>query len=389
MAYIAGDNVITSLGFSTAENIKKVSENVCGITRSNDKRISRVPVHVSLVDSDRLEEEFGKIPSRKEYTRLEKLTILSIRDALVQSGVDGSDERTGIIFSTTKGNIDLLDSVMAKRYEDHRIHLWSAAKEIQKYIGNPNIPIIISNACISGSLAILVGQRLINSGKFDHVIIAGADIMSEFIVSGFQSFQAVSEEPCKPFDKNRNGITIGEGAGTIVLTAHPPTGKKNSRITVMGGGTSNDANHISGPSRTGDGLYLAINMALADAGLQAEEIDYISAHGTGTGYNDEMEAKAIAWASLEKKPVKSFKGCIGHTLGAAGIIESVYAIESLTRNLLFPSMGFEKLGVTKELNVIENLHKASLQHCIKLASGFGGCNAAVIYRKESPGENTR
>jgi len=382
MVYIAGDNVITSLGFSTAENIRKISENVCGITRSDDKRISRTPVPVALVDSDRLEKEFAKIPSKKQYTRLEKLAILSIRDALLGSGVDPSDKRTGIIFSTTKGNIDLLDPDMASRYEDHRIHLWSAAHEIQQQIGNPNTPIVISNACISGSLAVLVGQRLINNGKFDHVIVAGADIMSEFIISGFQSFQAVSEEPCKPFDKGRSGITIGEGAGTIILTTDPPNGKKNSRITVMGGGTSNDANHISGPSRTGDGLYFAINMALAEAGLQAEKIDYISAHGTGTGYNDEMEAKAIAWASLERKPVNIFKGYIGHTLGAAGIIESVYAFESMIGNLLFPSMGFTNLGVSKDLNIIKTLEQAPLHFCLKLASGFGGCNAAVIYRKE-------
>lgn len=382
MVYIGGDNVITSLGFSTAENIRKIRENVCGIVRSDDPRISRVPVPVSIVDSNRLEEEFGKISAKKEYTRLEKLTLLSIQDALYGSGVDESDKRTGFIFSTTKGNIDLLNPELADRHEDYRIHLWSAANQIQEFIGNPNPPIVVSNACISGSLAVLVGQRLINSGKYDHVIVAGADIMSEFIVSGFQSFQAVSEEPCRPFDKDRSGITIGEGAGTILLTANPSVAKKSSRISVLGGGTSNDANHISGPSRTGDGLYLAINMAFREAGLEAEEIDYISAHGTGTGYNDEMEAKAIAWASLEKKPVNSFKGYIGHTLGAAGIIESVYAFESMIGNLLFPSMGFEKLGVPKELNIIKKLEQSPLKHCLKLASGFGGCNAAVVYRKE-------
>ncbi len=382
MVHIAGDNVITSLGFSTAENIRKIRENVCGITITDDKKISRIPVPVSLVDSERLEKEFAKIPSKKEYTRLEKLVILSIRDALFESGVDSSDPRTGLVFSTTKGNIDLLDPGLACRYEDHRIHLWSAANEIQKYFGNPNPPVVISNACISGSLAVLVAQRLLYSGKYDHVIVTGADIMSEFIVSGFQSFQAVSEEPCKPFDKDRSGITIGEGAGTIILTADLPAGKKNNRITVMGGGTSNDANHISGPSRTGDGLHLAIDMALKEAGLKAENMDYISAHGTGTEYNDEMEAKAIAWSSLEKKPVNSFKGYIGHTLGAAGIIESIYAFESMKENYLFPSMGFVKPGVSKELNIIKALEQASIQHCLKLASGFGGCNAAVIYRKE-------
>jgi len=381
MVHIAGDNVISSLGFTTSENINKLNEGVCGIKLSDDKKLSQVTVPVSLVDSNRLEREFGKIPLEKEYTRLEKISILSIRDALSGTGIDGSDKRTGIIFSTTKGNIDLLDKKLSRQYEDHRIHLWSAAREIKNYLGNPNEPIIISNACISGSLAIVVGQRLLKGGQYDHIIITGADIVTEFVISGFQSFQALSEEPCKPFDKDRSGISIGEGAGTIILTSDPNIEEKGGEIAVLGGGSSNDANHISGPSRTGDGLYFAINTALKESDLKGEEINYISAHGTGTDYNDEMEARAISWASLEDKPVNSFKGYIGHTLGAAGVIESVFSIESLKRDLLFSSLGFENLGVSKELNIIKSNTNVPLKHCLKLASGFGGCNAAVVYSK--------
>lgn len=382
MVYINGDNVITSLGFSTVENINQIKRNVCGIALSEDKVFSQVPVYLSIVDTLRLEEEFKSIPSDKEYTRLEKLSILSIRDALHQSTIDGSSKNTLIIFSSTKGNIDLLDTNLANRFEDHRIHLWSAANEIGKYFRNPNTPIIISNACISGSLAILVGQRLIKSGKYKNIIITGADIMSEFVVSGFQSFQAISGEPCRPFDIDRTGITIGEGAATIILSSDDSDEKKGNQIRVLGGGSSNDANHISGPSRSGDGLYYAINMALKEAGIRGEDIDYISAHGTGTDYNDEMEAKAIAWSSLEEKPVNSYKGYVGHTLGAAGIIESVFATQSLLGNILYPSMGYSKLGVSKELNVITDREQTPLQYCLKLASGFGGCNAAVVYEKK-------
>ena len=381
MVRINGDNVITSLGFSTVENINQINKDVCGITLSEDKIFSQVPVYISIVDSLRLEEEFKNIPSDREYTRLEKFSILSIRDALHKSTIDGSNKDTLIIFSSTKGNINLLDKNLAKRFEDHRIHLWSAANEVVKYFGNPNTPIIVSNACISGSLAILVGQRLINSGKFKNIIITGADIMSEFVISGFQSFQAISEAPCKPFDIDRTGITIGEGAATLILSSDDSDEKKENRIRILGGGSSNDANHISGPSRSGDGLYYAINMALKEAGISEKDIDYISAHGTGTGYNDEMEAKAIAWASLEEKPVNSYKGYVGHTLGAAGIIESIYASQSLLGNVLYPSMGFSKLGVSKELNIITDREQTPLQYCLKLASGFGGCNAAIVYEK--------
>lgn len=381
MVHIAGDNVISSLGFTTSENIDRLIKGVCGIKLSDDKKISQVTVPVSLVDSNRLESEFGKILPDRQYTRLEKISLLSIKDALSGTGIDGSDKRTGIIFSTTKGNIDLLDRELASQYKEQRIHLWSAAKEIRNYLGNPNEPIIVSNACISGSLAIVVGQRLLKSGKYDHIIITGADIVSEFVISGFQSFQALSEEPCRPFDRDRSGISIGEGAGTIILTSDPDIEKRGGKIAVLGGGSSNDANHISGPSRTGDGLYFAINTALKESDLKGEEINYISAHGTGTEYNDEMEARAISWASLEDKPVNSFKGYIGHTLGAAGVIESVFSIESLKRDLLFSSMGFENPGVSKELNIIKSNTIAPLKHCLKLASGFGGCNAAVVYSK--------
>jgi 3-oxoacyl-[acyl-carrier-protein] synthase-1 len=228
-------------------------------------------------------------------------------------------------------------------------------------------------------LAILTGMRLIQSGQYENAVVAGADVISKFVLSGFQSFQAISPLPCKPFDAARDGINLGEAAGTVIITSNK---NYSSGIKVTGGSVSNDANHISGPSRTGEELNLAITKALNAAGLNAADIDFISAHGTATVYNDEMEAKAIAMAGLQAAPVNSLKGYYGHTLGAAGLIESIISIQSLKENLVIPTRGFENLGVTQPVNVCSTLYRSALNNCLKTASGFGGCNAAMVFSKQ-------
>jgi 3-oxoacyl-[acyl-carrier-protein] synthase-1 len=221
-------------------------------------------------------------------------------------------------------------------------------------------------------------MRLIQSGQYENVVVAGADVITKFILSGFQSFQAVSPQPCRPFDAARNGITLGEGASTVMLSANK---KYATDIEVMGGSVSNDANHISGPSRTGEELALVINKAMQQAGVEQTGIDFVSAHGTATPYNDEMEAKAIALTGLQATPVNSLKGYYGHTLGAAGLIESVISMQSLKNNVVLPTKGFETLGVTKPLNVTNTMLHGSFNNCLKTASGFGGCNAALVFGK--------
>jgi 3-oxoacyl-[acyl-carrier-protein] synthase-1 len=228
-------------------------------------------------------------------------------------------------------------------------------------------------------LAVLTGMRLIQSGQYDHAVVAGADVISKFVLSGFQSFQAVSLLPCRPFDAARDGINLGEGAGTIILTSNK---NYSSGVNAAGGSVSNDANHISGPSRTGEELYIAIRKALQAAAIAANDIGFISAHGTATIFNDEMEAKAIGLAGLQEIPVNSLKGYYGHTLGAAGLIESIISIQSLKENLVIPTRGFENIGVSQPVNVCAALYKSSARHFLKTASGFGGCNAAMIFSKQ-------
>jgi 3-oxoacyl-[acyl-carrier-protein] synthase I len=250
---------------------------------------------------------------------------------------------------------------------------------IAAHFGFRHQPVIVSNACISGMLAILVGMRLIRSGSFDHAVVAGADVISKFVLSGFQSFQAISQQPCRPFDAARDGINLGEGAATMILTSDKAY---SSGVKVTGGSVSNDANHISGPSRTGEELNIAIQNALQAAGVQAADIGFISAHGTATLFNDEMEAKAINLAGMQVVPVTSLKGYYGHTLGAAGLIESIIAVQSLKENLVIPTRGYEKLGVPLPVNVCNQLRDLPMTNCLKTASGFGGCNAAMVFSKQ-------
>ncbi|MEI9944622.1 MAG: beta-ketoacyl synthase N-terminal-like domain-containing protein [Chitinophagaceae bacterium] len=371
--FIIADNIFSPLGVTSAENFAQLKKSVSGIKKQDDIIMSEKPFYAALFDKN---ENYNDLPN--SYTKFEKLLMASIGDALQNSGIPATDKKTILIISSTKGNISLLETEPQGKELNKRISLTTSAKLVADHFHFAHAPIVISNACISGLLALITGMRMIRSGQYENAVIAGADVISKFVLSGFQSFQAISEEPCKPFDAARNGINLGEGAGTIILSSNK---KHSGDIKISGGAISNDANHISGPSRTGEELRDAMTKAMKDAGLSATAIDFISAHGTATVYNDEMEAKAITLAGLQSAPVNSLKGYYGHTLGAAGLIESIVSIHSLKENIVLPTLGFKHMGVTKPVNVFDTLKETHVQHCLKTASGFGGCNAAAIFSK--------
>ncbi|MEP7165072.1 MAG: beta-ketoacyl synthase N-terminal-like domain-containing protein [Ferruginibacter sp.] len=374
--YISSDNILSPIGSTAAENFEQLSKLVSGIKKHENNPMSEQAFYASLFDDA---ETFMADKDDKSYTKFEKLLIASVSDALLHSQVSAADKRTILIISSTKGNISLLETGKADPFLKKRIALHHSAKMVAEHFGFANKPVVISNACISGLLAMITGMRLIRSGQYEHAVIAGADTISKFVLSGFQSFQAISPEPCKPFDEARKGINLGEAAATIILSSNKAF---SNGMRIVSGSVSNDANHISGPSRTGEELYQAIQKAMEDAGLSSKDIDLISAHGTATVYNDEMEAKAITLAGLETVPVNSLKGYYGHTLGAAGLIESIISIHSLKANLVLPTLGFKQMGVSMPLNISNTLQKIELKHCLKTASGFGGCNAAIIMSKQ-------
>ena len=374
--FISADNIFSPLGANTAENFSQLKNNVSGIKLHDDLIMSGQPFYASLFDSTKA---FAAEANQNDYTKFEKLLITSIKNALDNSKINTRGKKTVLIISSTKGNISLLETETCSKALQARISLNTSAKLVAEHFGFTNKPVVVSNACISGLLAILTGMRLIRSGQYENAVVAGADVISKFVLSGFQSFQAISATLCKPFDAARDGINLGEGAGTVILTSNK---EHSSGIKVKGGSVSNDANHISGPSRTGEELYLAVARAMEDANLSAKEINFISAHGTATIYNDEMEAKAITLAGMQSAPLNSLKGYYGHTLGAAGIIESIISMQSLKEDVIIPTMGFKNMGVTQPVNVCASLYRSTLQHCLKTASGFGGCNAAMIFSKQ-------
>ena len=369
--FIASDNIVSPLGSTADENFQKLKGNISGV-KQHVAPFSPQPFFASLFDNENI---FG---SDGEYTKYEQLLLASISNAIEKASIDVRDKKTILIISSTKGNISLLETEPYNETLKHRISLYTSAKLVADYFGFAEPPVIISNACISGVLAMITGMRMLQSGQYENAVVAGADVISKFVLSGFQSFQAISDEECRPFDAGRKGINLGEAAGTVILSSNE---KYTGGIKLVGGAVSNDANHISGPSRTGEELSEAIKKAMANAAVSPADIDFISAHGTATLYNDEMEAKAITLCGMEKVPVNSLKGYYGHTLGAAGLIESIITAHSMRENLLIPTRGFRETGVSQPINICSTLQTASLNKCLKTASGFGGCNAALILSK--------
>ena len=334
------------------------------------------PFTASLMDRNKVELTFAELSDNEQYTFFEKMIILSAKKALEQTDIDPTSDKVLFILSTTKGNVFLLDK-RETGFPEERVRLGMAAKQMTDFFHNPNTPIVVSNACISGVCAQIQAMRELESGHFDYVVTVGADVQSAFIVSGFQSFKALSVEPCKPFDANRCGLNLGDAAATIIYT-RKETVDKNDWVACRGA-IRNDANHISGPSRTGEGSYRALRAVLGD--MNPDKIAFINAHGTATPYNDEMESVAIERAGLSHVPVNGLKGYYGHTMGAAGILETILSMQAIDDNNILATMGFEAIGVTHLLLLSNQNQLTEKRAFIKLLSGFGGCNAAILMAK--------
>jgi 3-oxoacyl-[acyl-carrier-protein] synthase I len=377
--YKIADNIISSLGINSSENMEAIYSGKSGISFQSDHFGVPEPYQASAVDFDRVDSYFSTFAAAERYTKFERMVISSVIEAGAGTNVDFASPETLFVISTTKGNVSLLEPDKSHEFSKDRVNLWSSGKEITAFFKNPNPPVIVSQACISGVSAIIAGRMFLESGRYRTVIVTGGDVLSRFIISGFQSFKALSSDRCKPFDAERNGLSLGEGAATIILGIMDEKKLPAHTIVFKTGATSNDANHISGPSRTGEGLYRAITGTLKNTDV--ENLSFINAHGTATLFNDEMESIAISRAGLEHVPVNSLKGFFGHTLGAAGIIETIVCSYSLTDSRLVKCLGFETHGVSKKINVITKSAESGKTECLKMASGFGGCNAAILLKK--------
>ncbi len=313
-------------------------------------------------------------PDRIEF---DKLVLEAAEEAIREAGIDAADDRVLFVLSTTKGNVDLLED--KERCYSAQTYLWHSVQVLAQHFGNRNTALVASNACISGCAAQLSAYNLLQYGeKYDHVVVVGAEVLSKFIIAGFQSFKALSPERCRPFDRNRCGLNLGEAAAAIVYgrTTNPDSLPPQT-IIMEAGAINNDANHISGPSRTGEGLLRSIQKVTEQFDLQ--RIAFINAHGTATLYNDDMESVAINRAGLQDTPVNSLKGYYGHTLGAAGVIEVILSSIALQRHTVIKSLGTEHPDTARPINVCTTQLTTNGDAFIKLISGFGGSNSALLF----------
>lgn len=327
MVYCVGHSIISPLGDGSQANYEAVQAGRSGLKIHTDRFDSVEPFCASLFDTPQ-----AFVP----------LCIRSVEEAMSNDQLPIThSEDTIFILSTTKGdNLDLI----------------TPAKTIAHHFGNPNPPIVVSNACTSGVCAQITAMRLLEAGLYQHAVVVGCDIQTKFIVSGFQAFKALSPEPCLPFSPDRKGLNLGEAAATIIYSQQPMANSQQPLWTLEAGSIHNDANHISAPSRTGEGAYRCLMDVLE--GLSPADIDLVGVHGTATLYNDDMERIALERAGLQDTPISALKPFFGHTMGAAGVLETI----------LCAMQANEKMVNNKMVN------------CIKMLSGFGGVNAAIRIR---------
>lgn len=334
------------------------------------------PVMASLFDRDELIPMLLEATAdmQPDATLFERLCVWSAREALKTTDVDPAAATTLLIISTTKGNVGLLNDNIA----DHRAPLSYSAEVIAKALGNPNEPITVSNACVSGVSAIASACSLLTDTDFTNAIVVGCDLVNRFIISGFQSFKALSQERCRPYDADRCGLNLGEAVATFILSVSNYNNIPAGEPMVAGWSQHNDANHISGPSRSGEGMYRVLN-DLYDAlpNSNSAFLGAIYTHGTATLYNDEMEAIAINRAGLADVPVSAVKNVLGHTLGAAGLVETALAVEATRQGIVLPTHGFARQGTSVAVNVSAQPVKLQKPMFFKILSGFGGTNAGI------------
>lgn len=373
MAYIIADNIISPLGETSEENYLSVKAGRSGI-RAYEPGTCNIPegFYASL-----LFEDFETLALRSAQK-----AIANAQKTMGNAQLELKGKRIAFILSSTKGNIE------------ENISLADSAQRIASQLGIDSQPIVVCNACISGLSALILGNRLIDSDLYDTAIVCGCDTPRQFILSGFQSLKALSPEPCRPFDMERMGLNLGEAAATLILSKNPIQGNS----WRMGDGfIRNDAFHISTPSKTADGLYLSLQRTLEsftkEISSACKQIDmkehlaFINAHGTATLFNDQMESVAIGRAGLSDLPTNAYKSFWGHTMGAAGILETIISMKAIDDDTILGTRGFSELGVSGKMNICAENRPTDKKGFIKMLSGFGGCNATIWAAKNPEREN--
>jgi 3-oxoacyl-(acyl-carrier-protein) synthase len=388
--FVTGIGIITAAGNGADENLDSLTALRTGIGKlSGFPSIhNNIPVAEVKYGNDELAGLAGLSPGDK-YTRNTLLSLVAARQAINSSGLRQAGRRSGAVFANTTGGMDFnekyyLSLLQSDEYSDY-ISLFDTADCGEKtalHFGIKHNVTTISTACSSSANAIMTGARLIRNGYLDTVLAGGSDALTKFALNGFLALEILSSSGCKPFDRNRDGLTIGEGAAFLVLESEKTADPQRVICEISGYANANEAFHATSSTAEGTGAALAMSEALKTASLSASDIEYINAHGTGTEINDLSEGAAIMRIFGDRIPfVSSTKAFTGHTLGAAGAVEAVFSILAIQHQVVMPGLNFTEQ--MPELSFIPQVR--SFPHTIKNVMsnsfGFGGSNTTLIFSK--------
>jgi 3-oxoacyl-(acyl-carrier-protein) synthase len=392
---ITGMGIISSIGNSVEENYNALLKSQTGITAIENITTVHVDVikvgEIKKTNQELVEElQLGK---DNNFSRTAMLGTIAAKQALKSAGITSINEyRTGLISATSVGGMDMTERYYHEYFDNPDVIKYISShnagdnsEKMASELGLKGMVTTISTACSSAANAIMLGARLIKSGKLDRVIVGGTDALSKFTINGFKTLMILSDGYNKPFDNDRNGLNLGEAAAYLVLESEELVQKENKKVLarVSGYGNANDAFHQTASSENGDGAFLAMEKAFKIAQLQPEQIDYINVHGTATPNNDLSEGRAIARLFGESKvpDFSSTKPFTGHTLAAAAAIEAVYSVLAIQNNVVFPNLNFKT--PMEEFNLLPQttLKHKNIEHVLSNSFGFGGNCSTLIFSK--------
>jgi len=390
--YVTGIGILTPLGKNLNENRVALQLGKCGITNLElfkTRYANKMPFGEVKIDNKTLQQELKA--NEPSVTRTTLLALYAFNQAINDAKLsqqDLSNSETALIGATTIGGMCLTDELYKDANKTSKGSPYLSSYDFgsinmylqQRYqIGG--IVNTINTACSSSANAIMYGARLIKNGLAKRVIVGGTDALAKFSINGFNSLMILSPNICQPFDSNRSGLNLGEGAAFLVLEDEHLSEKKNKYAELTGYCNTNDAFHPSSLSENGEGPYLAMQGALKLAGISSTKIDFINTHGTGTENNDEVESRAMLRLFGEVPSFSSTKSNIGHTLGASGAIEAVYSILNLVHQEIYPSLGFATPIESTKLIPTLSYIKKDVSHVLSNSFGFGGNCTSLLFSK--------
>ena len=387
--------IISSIGLTVEENLHALLNNNPGISKLENfpsKRSLEILVGEIKYSNEQLV-RILELDIHKPYTRTTLLGIYAARQAVLSAGLeDLGNSRTGLISSTSVGGMDYTERYFYDYADNPALHPYitthdagDSTEQIANDIGVKGIVTTVSTACSSAANAIMMGARLIASGRLDRVIVGGTDALSKFTINGFSTLMILSEECCKPFDDKRQGLNLGEAAAYLVLESEKSVHAANKDVLayLAGFGNANDAFHQTASSANGEGAFLAMQRALVNANINASSIDYINVHGTATANNDLSEGYAMSRVFGDKPPLfSSTKGFTGHTLAAAAAIEAVYSILAIRHNRIFANLNFQNPMQEFPFRPQTTLLEQDVSYVLSNSFGFGGNCSTLIFAQE-------